>query len=104
MVVGLAWAALLGTFLTGTALATSSGEYCGTTPLLQQDAYILGASWGEDSEVTDWIDTCHVQIKPFCSFTCSFSGSEGYVIAVRDLAGRCILRPRLPLALRLARA
>lgn len=28
-----------------------AGEYCGNGPLLPHDAYILGASWGEASEV-----------------------------------------------------
>ncbi len=61
MVAGLAWALVSASVLTNLAFATNTGEFCGSTSLLQQDAYILGASWGEDSEVTDWIDTYDMQ-------------------------------------------
>ena len=98
MTVSWAWAPLLATSLTSLALAATTGEYCGYSPLPQQDAYILGASWGEDSEVTDRIDACHVQNASLHSYLQSCRACNSIESVALDLAGRSISRSRLLLA------
>lgn len=78
MAVGWAWAPLLAAYLSNLALAASTGEYCGYSALPQQDAYILGASWGEDSElVMDYRKTFHDVYQP---------------------AGYCVCQPGVPMS------